>query len=121
MTLTTTKIELVQRSWAAILPRAQQTARLFCAQLFETLPELRPLFRFDMEEQGRKLMAMLNLAVASLGRLEPLLATIQESGKRHAAYGVTDQDYTCRNRRWPIQTPVDSSGYSSIAPRTNRV
>jgi hemoglobin-like flavoprotein len=93
MILTTTEIELVQRSWAVILPRARQTARLFYARLFETHPELKPLFHSDMQEQGRKLMAMLNLAVASLGRLEPLLATIRESGKRHAAYGVTDEDY----------------------------
>ena len=93
MSLTTTEIELVQRSWAEILPRARQAAGLFYGRLFEAHPELRPLFRSDMEEQGRKLMAMLNLAVASLGRLDPLLATIRESGKRHAGYGVTHEDY----------------------------
>ena len=93
MTLSAAEIELVQRSWAEILPRAKQAAGLFYGRLFETHPELQPLFRSDMEEQGRKLMTMLNLAVASLGRVEPLLATIRQSGKRHAAYGVKDEDY----------------------------
>ena len=46
-----------------------------------------------MKEQGRKLMATLNLAVTSLTRLEEILPAVQELGRRHVQYGVPDESY----------------------------
>ncbi|MDP1529447.1 MAG: globin family protein [Rhodoferax sp.] len=66
---------------------------MFYGQLFELDPSLRSLFKGDMAEQGRKLMAMINTVVVSLDKLGPILETIEEMGRHHVAYGVTEAHY----------------------------
>ena len=63
---------------------ADIAAKLFYDRLFETTPEVRPLFRGDMAEQGRKLMQMLAVAVAGLRRFDELLPAVEDMGRRHA-------------------------------------
>ena len=46
-----------------------------------------------MTEQGKKLFTMLDTVVKSLDNLEAIIPAAQESGKRHAGYGVKDEDY----------------------------
>ena len=46
-----------------------------------------------MREQGRKLMTMIRFVVKGLQRLELLIPSVQELGRRHAAYGVLDNHY----------------------------
>ena len=52
-------IRLVQQTWKQVDPIRDQAAALFYGRLFELDPSLRPLFKGDMAEQGRKLMNML--------------------------------------------------------------
>jgi hemoglobin-like flavoprotein len=85
--------KLVKDSWEKVLPIKETAAELFYARLFESYPELRPLFKGDMKEQGRKLMAMLNTAVNSLDNIEALIEPLKQSGKAHAGYGVKAEDY----------------------------
>jgi hemoglobin-like flavoprotein len=85
--------KLVKDSWAKVLPIKETAAELFYGRLFEAYPELRPLFKGDMKEQGRKLMAMLNTAVNSLDNIEALIEPLKQSGKAHAGYGVKAEDY----------------------------
>jgi len=85
--------QLVRDSWAKVLPMKEEAAALFYARLFEVYPEVEPYFKGDMEEQGRKLMAMLNTAVVGLENLESLIEPLKASGKRHSSYGVKDEDY----------------------------
>ncbi|MET0029051.1 MAG: globin family protein [Candidatus Thiodiazotropha sp.] len=91
--MTPNTIQLVKTSWAQVAPIADQAAALFYGRLFEVYPEVKPYFKGDMDEQGRKLMAMIGTAVNGLDDLEPLLPAIRESGKRHANYGVLEADY----------------------------
>ena len=84
----------VQSSFAAVAPIADQAAELFYGRLFETAPELRPLFKGDLKEQGRKLMKMLALAVNGLNDLDRLVPVVEELGRRHTGYGVKPADYT---------------------------
>ena len=91
--MNTEKILLVRASWQKVLPIKDTAARLFYGQLFELDPSLRSMFKGDMVEQGRKLMAMINTVVNSLDKLEPLLGTVEEMGRRHVAYGVTEAHY----------------------------
>ncbi len=63
--LTSSQIRLVQSSWEQVLPIQQQAAALFYARLFEMDPAVKPLFKGDMVEQGRKLMAMIEQRHAS--------------------------------------------------------
>ncbi|HMN29128.1 MAG TPA: globin family protein [Caldilineaceae bacterium] len=85
--------ELVRNTFAQILPIAEQAAALFYNRLFALAPEVKPLFKHNMEEQGRKLMQMIAIAVAHLDRLEELIPAVQALGKRHGAYGVNSAHY----------------------------
>lgn len=91
--MTPQQITLVQESWAKVKPISEQAAALFYGRLFELDPSLRALFKGDMTEQGRKLMAMLNLAVTSLTNLDAILPAVQDLGRRHVQYGVPDESY----------------------------
>ncbi|MGE3308409.1 MAG: globin family protein [Limisphaerales bacterium] len=91
--LTSREIELVQKSWSQVLPIVDTAAGLFYGRLFELDPALRPLFKTDITEQGRKLMKMINVAVGGLDNLGALVPAVQDMGRRHTGYGVRDKDY----------------------------
>lgn len=86
-------IAKVQASWAQVEPIAPQAAALFYANLFEQDPALQGLFKCNMEEQGRRLMQMIGLAVGKLDDLATLVPVLQSLGLRHAGYGVQDSHY----------------------------
>jgi len=91
--MTPEKIALVRSSWQQVLPISDSAAKLFYGQLFELDPSLRSMFKGDMVEQGRKLMAIINTAVNSLDNLGPILGAVEDMGRRHVAYGVTEAHY----------------------------
>lgn len=91
--MTPSDIALVKDSFRKVVPIADQAAALFYARLFELDPSLRPMFRGDMREQGRKLMAMIATAVAALDRLESVVPAVRQLGVRHVDYGVTEEHY----------------------------
>ena len=91
--MTPEKIALVKSSWQQVLPIKDTAAQLFYGQLFELDPSLRGMFRGDMTEQGRKLMTMINMVVTSLDNLAPLLGAVEDLGRRHVGYGVTEAHY----------------------------
>jgi len=91
--MTTNTVSLVRNSWDKVKPISDQAAGLFYGRLFEIYPEVKPLFKGDMQQQGRKLMAMINTAVNALDNLEPVIPAIKDMGARHAGYGVSDEDY----------------------------
>jgi hemoglobin-like flavoprotein len=91
--MTPKQIALVQHSWRQVLPIAETAARMFYERLFALDPSLRPLFRGEMGEQGRKLMAMISFAVKGLTRVEQIVPGVQALGRRHAGYGVRDEHY----------------------------
>lgn len=84
---------MVQESWAKVVPISDKAAELFYGKLFEMDPDLKPLFKGDMAEQGAKLMKMITVAVNGLDRLDEIVPAVQGLGKRHVAYGVTDEHY----------------------------
>ena len=87
------QIEMIKTSWAKVMPISETAAEIFYAKLFELDPELKSLFKGDMKDQGRKLMAMINTAVNGLDNLEGIVPAVQDLGKRHVDYGVKDKDY----------------------------
>lgn len=91
--LTLTQKMLVQESFGKVSPIADDVAALFYRRLFDIDPSLRQMFRGDMAEQRRKLMQMLTVAVKGLDRLGELVPAVQNLGRRHATYGVTDAQY----------------------------
>jgi len=91
--ITDTDKKLVQESFAKVEPIAEAAAELFYNKLFELDPKLKDLFKGDMKEQGRKLMAMIKAAVRGLDNPPKLIPAVQELGRRHVGYGVTEKDY----------------------------
>lgn len=85
--------QLVQSSFAKVAPIADQAAALFYGRLFELDPALKPMFKGDISEQGRKLMSTLGVAVGSLDNLDALMPVLQNLGRGHVAYGVQDSHY----------------------------
>jgi hemoglobin-like flavoprotein len=92
--MTPEKIALVQSTWAKVVPIKETAAELFYGKLFELDPSLRALFKSDIREQGRKLMAMIGTAVGGLNNLGALVPAVKDLGKRHVGYGVKPEDYT---------------------------
>jgi hemoglobin-like flavoprotein len=91
--MTPEQIAQVQQSFAKVAPIADEAAALFYSRLFEIAPELRPLFRGDMAEQCRKLMATLAIVVHGLTRLDAILPAASALAKRHVGYGVKADHY----------------------------
>ena len=88
-----TEIDLVQKSFAEVAPRAGEAAELFYARLFEIAPEVRPLFKGDMADQGAKLMTTLGVVVNGLRDLDRIVPVAQELARLHVGYGVTAAHY----------------------------
>lgn len=91
--MTEEQIKLVQMTWKQVEPIAKTAAELFYGRLFELDPALRPLFKSNIEEQGRKLMHMIGVAVRGLSKLDEIVPAVQAMGQRHAGYGVKDEHY----------------------------
>src|SRR5437763_611405 len=91
--MTPEQIALVKDSFAKVAPIAPQAAALFYGRLFEIAPEVRPLFKGDIEEQGRKLMQVIATAVGALDRLDTIIPAVQDLGRRHVKYGVSNGYY----------------------------
>ena len=66
---------------------------MFYGRLFEIAPQVEPLFRGNMTDQGEKLMATLAVVVNGLGDLERILPAVSTLAKKHVEYGVTPAHY----------------------------
>src|SRR5262245_6018488 len=91
--MTPTQVKSIQDSFAKVTPIADTAVALFYGRLFEIAPEVKPLFRGDMTEQGRKLMATLAVVVNGLTDLKTILPAASALAKRHVAYGVKVSHY----------------------------
>lgn len=92
--MTPSQIEIVNKTWRQVLALGDEAAKLFYDRLFEIDPAVKPLFTSDnMAEQRKKLMLMLGAAVAGLEDLHALVPVLQDLGRRHVSYGVTEDQY----------------------------
>ena len=96
--MTPEQITRVQASWQQVEGIADQAAALFYQRLFTQDPALEPLFKGNMEEQGKKLMRSEEhtselQSPRYLDRLDSLVPAVQKLGERHKGYGVKPEDY----------------------------
>ncbi len=91
--MTPAQIVLVKSSWAKVEPISDKAAELFYGKLFELAPQVKPMFKSDITEQGEKLMKMLSAAVAGLDDLPALIPVVKDLAVRHIDYGVEDAHY----------------------------
>lgn len=86
--------QIVQNTWQLMVPTADTASCLFYERLFEIDPTTRPLFRAkSLPEQKRKLMQVLGIVVRGLDDLGNLMPIVEDLGRRHSGYGVTEQHY----------------------------
>ncbi len=83
----------VRETFNMVAPIAPQAATLFYNRLFEIAPQTRPLFQHSIGEQGKKLMQTLGVAVVHLDKLDEIVPTLQQLGRRHVRYGVRAEHY----------------------------
>lgn len=86
-------ITLVQRSFKDVAPIADMVGSTFYTRLFETHPEVRPMFPEDIRPQAKKLVQMLAMVVNGLHRLPAIQAEVIALARRHKDYGVADAHY----------------------------
>lgn len=94
MSLDKNTIELVEKTWAMVVPIAPTAAGIFYHNLFKIDPSVKALFKGDMEAQGKKLVQMIGAAVGKLNDLDTLVPILENLGKRHVDYGVKEAHYT---------------------------
>ena len=86
-------IEMVQKSWAKVIPSVDAVGQIFYDNLFEMDPKLRSMFKGDVKAQSRKLMQMVSIAVSKLRSLDALVPVLQDLGVKHIEYGVQPAHY----------------------------
>lgn len=91
--MTPNEIDLVQSSFAKVVPIKNEAANLFYTRLFDVAPEVKSMFSGDMEEQGAKLMMTLAAVVNGLHDLEATLPQVKALAVRHVDYGVKPEHY----------------------------
>lgn len=91
--MTPLEVAAVQRTFALVVPIKETAAELFYNRLFELDPALKPMFKGDMKEQGKKLMSTLALVVTGLADPKSILPAVENLGAKHNGYGVQDRHY----------------------------
>ncbi len=91
--LTLDQILLVQETYPTFAANPQRAGKVFYDRLFEIAPNVRSLFKGDMDAQAIKLMQMIGTAVKTLRKPDLLQPTVTELGKRHINYGVKPEHY----------------------------
>ncbi len=82
---------LIQTSFEHLTLNIDTVIGNFYGHIFETAPELKPLFKEDLPVQGRKFIRMLLMVVNHLDNLASVETDIQALGGRHHSYGAQAQ------------------------------
>jgi len=92
--MTPAQIDMIQASFAKVAPIAETAADIFYTRLFEVAPEVKPMFKGDIKEQGKKLMTTLGVVVNGLKNLDAIVPVAQKLAVQHVDYGVKPEHYT---------------------------
>ena len=122
--MTPEQTRLVRDTWKQVVPVADGAAGMFYYRLFEIDPTTRKLFRAtDMVAQRKKLLQTLAFAIGGLDDLDALASKVEDLGRRHAGYGVTDAQYdsvgaallwTLEQGLGPAWTPPVAAAWSEV-------
>lgn len=89
-----TEIELLEKTFAVLLPKGDVVAERFYERLFSEYPQLTPFFDgISIKGQQKKLLASLVLLVQNLHKPEVLNDYLRGLGARHQHYGVVSEQY----------------------------
>jgi len=110
----------VQSTWKAVEDSLSVDAtKLFYKHLFETYPEVKPLFESaDMDAQAEKLYKTVGIAVKYLDDVEGLLPILEEMGEKHAREWETKREhYTAVGDAlvWTLKTGLGEAWTPEVA------
>ena len=88
------QVALVQKSFEKAATLGEQVADIFYKELFAIEPALQGMFKGNMAEQKKKLLATLAMVVRSLHMPEAILKPVQNLAVKHLDYGVKPGHYT---------------------------
>lgn len=91
--MTPDEIKLIKLSFAPLIGRKQEAGKLFYQRLFEIAPEVKPMFKADINAQAEKLMSTLGAMIGCLQDRPAFTAMLEDLGRRHIGYGVRDEHY----------------------------
>src|SRR5215831_13914669 len=122
---------LVRDTWKQVAPVADGAAGMFYHRLFEIDPTTRKLFRAtDMVAQRKKLLQTLAFAIGGLDHLDALASKVEDLGRRHARYGVSDAQYDSVGAAllWTLEqglghawTPAVASAWTEVYQLLSRI
>ncbi|SMX30695.1 globin family protein [Actibacterium lipolyticum] len=88
-----TQIDMIQGSFKKVVPISDAAADIFYSRLFEVAPEVKPMFKGELKEQGKKLMTTLGAVVNGLKNLDAIVPVAQQLAVKHVDYGVQPDHY----------------------------
>ncbi|MEM6254062.1 MAG: globin family protein [Cyanobacteria bacterium P01_D01_bin.156] len=88
------KVELLEKSFALVAPKADDLVSTFYDNLFTDYPDSRPLFEHtDMANQKKMLKGGLVMVIENLRKPEVLSKALKGLGARHVKYGALPAHY----------------------------
>ena len=91
--MTPEQIKVVRLTFAQAMNRKIEVGKIFYERLFVIAPDTKILFKGDIEEQSRKLMDTLAIAIGNLRDTPALVGMLEALAHRHVAYGVREEHY----------------------------
>ncbi|MFA6470260.1 MAG: globin domain-containing protein [Bacteroidota bacterium] len=86
--MTTQQQQLVRTTFAQIEAHEDRVADLLYQELFRLEPKAKLLFRGNMQEQQKKLMRMLRVAIENINDQSQLQPMLYNLGMIHQSYGI---------------------------------
>lgn len=91
--LTRRQVADIRATFNALQPKVREASQIFYERLFEIAPELRGLFRSDIEGQGMRFMTALGAILDHIDDPEALNPHLRRLAQGHAAYGVRPENF----------------------------
>lgn len=104
---------LVQATFEQSRYRSRVIGERFYRRLFKRYPEMRAMFKGDIDDQVNKLMRMIAVLVDKLDQPNEFAETLTNLSIRHQAYGVRPEHYRQAGRvfLWALK-PADGKSFS---------
>ncbi|MDQ2089552.1 globin domain-containing protein [Marimonas arenosa] len=93
MPLEPQQIDLIRESFDVLKKNPNRRSVEFYQAFFARAPEVKGMFREDLEGQGMRFLTTLSLIVGHLDRPEAIDSRLEELGHTHRAMGVTPEQF----------------------------
>ena len=102
--------QMVHDSFRLALQKREDFGEFFYACLFDIAPEMKPLFRDDIEDQAHRFASMVSLAVVGLKDDETITPGFDSLGRQHRGFKIRPDHYEAFGRAliWTLDQTLNS-------------